>query len=240
MLNENEWSCRTELLIGKENFNKLQTQNVLIVGLGGVGGYAAELLCRAGIGRFTLVDNDIFHISNRNRQLGALVTTEGKLKTEIYAERLRNIFPRVELNLVNDYLVNEKIPQILSQPFDYIVDAIDTLGPKVYFLKEAVEKKYKIVSAMGAAGKLNASLVQVSDISKSFGCKLAYYIRKKLHSFNIREGFKVVFSPEVVPRSALIVQRDVNKNSVVGTISYLPALFGCFCASVVINDLIVS
>ncbi len=230
---------RTGLLLGPEKLNKLQQANVLVVGLGGVGAYAAEQLCRAGIGKLTLVDGDAIDSSNRNRQLPALISTVGKTKTEVLARRFIDINPEVKLTLVTDYIKEEKITELVnSQPFDYIVDAIDTLSPKVSLINNVMQQKIKLVSSMGAGGKIDPSMIKVADISKSYNCKLARMLRKRLSKLGIKKGFKVVFSPEDVPEAAVRIEEGRNKKSTVGTISYMPAVFGCFVSSVVIRDLI--
>lgn len=234
------WLTRTELLIGKENIEKLANSHVLVAGIGGVGAYAAEQICRAGVGKMTIVDSDIVNPSNCNRQLIALTTTIGKSKVELMKDRLLQINPDLKLNALQIYLKDEKIPDLLnSDKFDYVVDAIDTLSPKLYFIVNAYKLGLPIISSMGAGGKFDPTQVRVADISATYNCKLAYYIRKKIHKFDIYKGFKAVFSAEEVDRSAIIItDNEQNKKSTVGTISYMPAVFGCACASVVIRDLI--
>ncbi len=234
-----QWLSRTELLIGKEKLSVLRDKHVLICGLGGVGAMAAEQVCRAGVGRITIIDGDTVHPSNRNRQLPALKSTEGKAKTEVMAGRLLDINPALQLTVIHEYIRDERTLEILKQGYDYVVDAIDTLSPKVYLLYTCVQLRLPVVSSMGAGGKFDPSLVTVADIDDSYNCKLAYYMRKRLHKLGVRNGIKVVFSPEVVDRSAVILQEgETNKKSNVGTISYMPAVFGCFMASVVIRDLL--
>lgn len=231
------WQSRTELLIGAENILLLKQKHVLIAGLGGVGAMAAEQLCRAGIGKLTIVDADTVHRSNRNRQLPALLSTEGIPKTEVMAKRLLDINPNIELNIINKYLKDDLTLEVLSRGYDYVIDAIDTLSPKSFFLFHCVELGLPVVSSMGAGGKFDPSQIVVSDLDDSYNCKLAYYMRKRLHKLGIRKGIKVVFSAEVVERTAIVLQEgESNKKSNVGTISYMPALFGCICASVVIRD----
>ena len=231
------WQTRTELLLGKENLALLRDRHILVAGLGGVGAMAAEQLCRAGIGRLTIVDGDTVHPSNRNRQLPALVSTQGKAKTAVMSERLRDINPSVELTVINEYIKDQRMIDILEQGYDYVVDAIDTLSPKVYLLYHARRLGLPVVSSMGAGGKFDPALVQVADLDDSYNCKLAYYMRKRLHKLGIRTGIKVVFSPEVVPRQSVqLSEGEINKKSTVGTISYMPAVFGCFCAATVIRD----
>lgn len=234
-----DWLERTELLVGSDNLNKLKAANVLVVGLGGVGAYAAEELCRAGIGKMTIVDGDVVEPSNRNRQLPALMSTNGKPKAEILAERFHDINPEIELTVVNDFIKDEQIIELLkSQRFDYVVDAIDTLTPKVFLIYRSMQMGLKVVSSLGAGGKMDPQKVQIADISKSYNCKLARMLRKRLTKLGIKKGFTVVFSPEEVPENAVRIEEGQNKKSTVGTISYMPPVFGCFVSSVVIRDLI--
>ena len=234
----NEWQERTRLLLGDEGFERLNSSHVLVVGLGGVGGYVAEQLTRAGIGELTIVDGDVVSQSNMNRQLLALQSTQGKPKAEVMAARLRDINPDVKLHVVNQFMKDQALIDLISQPYDYVVDAIDTVSPKVFLLYYAVQNNQRIVSCMGAGGKMHPDKIEIADIDKSHHCHLAFYIRKKLHKLGIRTGIKVVFSPEPVSKSAVIEEESQNKASNVGTISYMPATFGCFCASVVINGLL--
>lgn len=234
----NEWQERTRLLLGDEGFEKLNSSHVLVVGLGGVGGYVAEQLTRAGIGELTIVDGDVVSQSNMNRQLLALQSTQGMPKAEVMAARLRDINPDVKLHVVSQFMKDQALIDLISQPYDFVVDAIDTVSPKVFLLYYAVQNNQRIVSCMGAGGKMHPDKIEIADIDKSHHCHLAFYIRKKLHKLGIRTGIKVVFSPEPVSKSAVIEEESQNKASNVGTISYMPAAFGCFCASVVINGLL--
>jgi len=234
------WQERTELLIGKDKLNKLENSHVLIAGLGGVGAMTAEMICRAGIGNITIIDSDKIQTSNRNRQIPALVSTEGKYKTDVVSERLLDINPDLKLITINKYLKDEEIPNILTaQKFDYVVDAIDTLSPKVYFIYHALKLDLKLVSSLGTGRKFDPEMVKVVDISETYNCKLGYYLRKRLHKLEIFSNFKVVFSPEDVNIGSVeLIANERNKKSRVGTISYMPAVFGCHAASVVIRDLI--
>lgn len=234
------WLERTELLLGAEKLEKLKNANVLIVGLGGVGAYAAEMICRAGVGKMTIVDGDVVEDSNRNRQLPALKSTTGQPKAEILADRFRDINPDIELNVVNDFIRDDKTVELLeSQSFDYVIDAIDTLSPKVFLISHCILRGMNVVSSLGAGGKLDPSKVQVADISKSYNCKLGRMLRKRLSKMGIKKGIKVVFSPEEVQENAVRPEDGQNKKSTVGTISYMPSVFGCFVASVVIKDLLI-
>lgn len=238
VLNSMHWLERTELLFGEEKLAKLKNANVLVVGLGGVGAYAAEQLCRAGIGRMTIVDGDVVEESNRNRQLPALISTKGLPKAEILAKRFYDINPDLELIVVNDFIRDEKTLELLkSQPFDYVVDAIDTLSPKVFLVYHAVQMGLNVVSSMGAGGKTDPSKIEIADIKKSYNCKLAKMMRKRLGRLGVKKGVKVVFSSEEIDENAVRLEEGQNKKSTVGTISYMPPLFGCFIASAVIRDL---
>jgi tRNA A37 threonylcarbamoyladenosine dehydratase len=227
------------LLLGDEKLERLQQSHVLVAGLGGVGAFAAEQLCRAGVGKLTIVDGDSVTPSNRNRQLLALASTQGQRKSQLMAMRLRDINPDVELVVVDEFLKNQRISELLSHPYDYVIDAIDTLSPKVFFILAALRSNRPLVSSMGAGGKLNPAMITVDDISRTSGCKLAFYIRKRLQKFGVKDGFQAVFSPETVEKSAVKpVDDEPNKKSTVGTISYMPAMFGCYCASVALRRLI--
>lgn len=236
-----EWLSRSKLLLGAENLLKLKSANVLVVGLGGVGAAAAEMICRSGVGRMTIIDADRIEETNLNRQLPAKRSTLGALKAEVVAERLRDIHPEAEITALDEFLRDERADEVLGQGFDYVIDAIDTLSPKVFLLASCVRNEIPAVTALGSAGKMDPALVEVADISKSYQCGLARALRKRLHRMGIRTGIKAVFSPEPVPSSAVLELEEnsrPNQRSIVGTISYMPAVFGCFCASAVIRDLI--
>lgn len=233
------WLQRTEILLGADKLQKLHNAHVLIVGLGGVGAYAAEQIARAGVGQLTIIDGDVIQPSNRNRQLPALKSTEGMPKSDVVAARLRDINPDIRLTVLHEFIRDERIPEILSNDFDYVVDAIDTLSPKVFLIVNAVQRGLPLISSFGAGGKLDPSLIRVADISKSYNCNLARMVRKRLTKFGIKSGFKVVFSSEMVDKDVIIpTENEQNKKSTVGTISYLPAMFGCYLASEVIRDII--
>lgn len=234
----NDWQQRTKLLL-KEKYLKLEKSHVLVVGLGGVGAMAAEMLVRAGIGTITLVDFDRVNLSNLNRQIFTTTENLNQKKVEVAKKRLISINPSLNINIFDFYLKDEVIDKILDMyAYDYIVDAIDTIAPKVYLLYQAYNKGFKIVSSMGAGGRLDCSKVKVDDISKSFNCPLARHIRKRLHRLGIYKGIKVVFSYEKTTSEALEFVDLENKKTTLGTISYLPNLFGILAASTVINDLI--
>ena len=234
------WQRRTAMLIGRDGLARLKKSHVLVVGLGGVGAYAAELICRAGAGRMTIVDGDVVEESNRNRQLPATVNTEGQSKAGIMAARLAAINPEAEIISLYKFIHDEETDELLKPEYDYVVDAIDSLSPKTFLIMKTLERGFPLVSSMGAGGKCDPSMVKVADISKTFNCRLAKAVRKRLNRFGVKSGFKAVFSPEDVDDDAIMPSGDLesgNFRSTVGTISYMPAIFGCFCASVVIRGL---
>ncbi len=233
------WLERTELLLGEGKLNKLSNSHVLVVGLGGVGAYAAEQICRAGVGEMTIVDGDLIHLTNINRQLPALNSSLGQPKAEYLGQRMMDINPELKLHIIQEYIRDERMKEIVSQPYDFVVDAIDTLSPKIFLIHDTLKFGNRIVSSMGAGGKVDPMLVKVSDISESYNCPLARILRKRLSRLGIKEGFKVVFSPEEVDESSTRpCEGEPNKKTTVGTISYMPPIFGCFIASVVIRGLL--
>ncbi|MBQ5653570.1 MAG: tRNA threonylcarbamoyladenosine dehydratase [Alistipes sp.] len=235
----NNWLERTELLLGAEKLEILKNAHVLVVGLGGVGAYAAEMIARAGVGRMTIADADVVGTTNINRQLLALHSTIGKSKAEVMAERLKDINPEICLTVVNRFIKDEETYTLLdAAQYDYVVDCIDTLSPKLALIVAALERKMKVVSSMGAGAKTDPTQLEIKDISKTHHCPLAHMLRKRLHKVGVYKGFKAVFSPEPIREGAMIIEEEQNKKSQVGTISYIPALFGIGCASEVIRDLI--
>lgn len=300
------WQERSGILLGQAGLEKLRSSFVAVIGLGGVGAYAAEMLVRAGVGRLLLLDSDKVSVSNKNRQLLALDSTVGLRKCDVMATRARDINPSVELILVDDYILGEicdvrdfagtdegasttevrcevgeavtarisgdcastnetrfedagervlanipasvqvteggkTIAQILDPykaELDYVVDAIDTLSPKIALIKYCMDNALPLVSSMGSGAKMDATAVRVTDISKSYNCPLAYILRKKLRKVGVSKGFKAVFSEELPDRNAIIQAEERNKKSQVGTISYLPAVFGCVCAQTCIKGIL--
>jgi tRNA A37 threonylcarbamoyladenosine dehydratase len=212
----------------------------LVIGLGGVGAYAAEQLCRAGIGKMTIVDGDIINPSNRNRQLVALSSLEGDKKADIMANRLKDINPELELEVIVEYLKDERMIEIIkAHNYNYVIDAIDTLSPKIFLIYHTIKHGLKLVSSMGSGGKVDPLKVNIGDISQTNSCPLAEILRKRLHRLGIYDGFKAVFSTEKIPKHAIVqTDNELNKKSTVGTISYMPPIFGCYAASVVIRELL--
>jgi tRNA threonylcarbamoyladenosine dehydratase len=233
------WLSRSELLIGKEKINILQKSHVLVVGLGGVGSFAAEFICRAGVGQMTIVDGDVVDPTNRNRQLPALFTTHGVSKAQWMAERLLAINPDLKLTVLQEFLSPERCEEVLLNDFDYVMDCIDSITPKLTLLAAAYKSGKKIVSSMGAGGKIDPTKIKVADLYDTYTCKLAHYVRKRLKKMGVDKGIKAVFSLEEMDKDSLILTDGSNyKLSAYGTISYLPAAFGGVAASVVIRDLL--
>jgi tRNA A37 threonylcarbamoyladenosine dehydratase len=232
--------ARTEVLLGEEKIQNLLKANVLVVGLGGVGGICAEMIARSGVGKMTIVDADVVEATNRNRQVPALISTDGQLKSEVMAQRIKDINPDIELTVISEFIRDERTNEILDAgQFDYAVDCIDTLSPKVFFIKACLDRNIPLVSSMGAGGKFDPTKVEVIDISETYQCNLARYVRKRLRKYGVRKGFKVVFSPEAADQSRIFEsEKAYPKKSVIGTISYMPAAFGITCASVVVRELL--
>jgi tRNA A37 threonylcarbamoyladenosine dehydratase len=232
------WEERTELLFKKEAIDKLHHANVLVVGLGGVGSFAAEFLARAGVGSLTIVDGDVVDITNINRQLPALHSTIGKHKTEVVAIRLLDINPMLELTIVQEFLSPERAFEIVTPNFDYVIDCIDSITPKLSLITAAKRKRVKIISSMGAGGKVDASKVKVSCITNTTNCYLAKTIRKRLKEVKI-DKLKVIFSSEIQDENSLkMTDGSQYKKSFYGTNSYMPGLFGLYAAETVIRYLV--
>ncbi|WP_277232901.1 tRNA threonylcarbamoyladenosine dehydratase [Phocaeicola salanitronis] len=233
------WQQRTELLLGKEKMERLRRAHVLVVGLGGVGAYAAEMLCRAGVGQMTIVDADTVQPTNINRQLPALHSTLGKPKAEVLAERFRDINPDLQLRVLPLYLKDEAIPELLdNNRFDFIVDAIDTVSPKCYLIYHALRRGIKIVCSMGAGAKRDITQIRFADLGETYHCGLSKAVRKRLQKMGVKRKVPVVFSTEQAdPNAVVLVDNELNKKSTTGTVSYMPAVFGCYLAEYVIRKL---
>lgn len=238
-MNDLSWLSRTSLLIGEEQVRALSRKHVMVVGLGGVGSFAAEFIVRSGVGRMTIIDGDVVDPTNRNRQLPALSTNHGVSKAQIMAERLKAINPEIALTVVQSFIQPDMVQEHLELAPDYVIDAIDSLTPKITFLTLAHQRGVRVVSSMGAGAKLDPTRLQVVDIAKTYNCPFAQQVRKMLKEKGIRTGIKAVFSPEKPIKESLMLTDGKNfKRSAYGTISYLPAVFGAVASSVVIRDLI--
>lgn len=240
MTTDFSWLSRTELLIGKPALQKLAQSHVLVVGMGGVGSFAAEFIARSGVGKMTIVDGDVVDPTNRNRQLPALATNHGVSKADIMADRLKQINPELELVVIKSFVTPEMVQHILEQKPDYMIDAIDSITPKLTFISQAIHTKIPLISSMGAGAKVDPTLLKVTDIAKTHTCPFAQQIRKDLRrKHHIYKGLEVVFSPEAPNKDSLMLTDGTNyKKSAYGTISYLPAVFGAVTASVVIRRLV--
>lgn len=234
------WLQRTELLFGEQKIKRLQQSHILIVGLGGVGAYAAEMICRAGVGRMTIIDADEIVSSNINRQLPALHSTLGHPKADVLAQRFLDINPKIELDVRSVYLNEENIPALLNElQFDYIVDAIDTIRPKCCLITEALRRKIHIVSSMGAGAKTDITQIRFADIWETYHCGLSKAVRKGLLQAGLKNSrLPVVFCTQQADRNAVIpVAGEKNKKTTAGTVSYMPAVFGCYLAQHVLMRL---
>lgn len=234
-----EWTERAALLFKPEGLDKLQRSNILVVGLGGVGSFAAEFIARAGVGKMTIIDGDVVDITNINRQLPALHSTVGQPKIDVVADRLLDINPELQLTKIKEFLSPERAFEIVTEEYDYVLDCIDSVTPKLNLIIAAKRKKVKIVSSMGAGGKMEAAKVKVADISNTENCYFAKIIKRRLKEVKIDKGVKVVFSSEIQDESSLKTTDGKNfKKSFYGTNSYMPGLFGLYAAETVIRHLL--
>lgn len=233
------WQQRTELLLGAEKMERLRKSHVLVVGLGGVGAYAAEMICRAGVGRMTIVDADIVQPTNINRQLPATHATLGMEKAKVLEARFRDINPEIELTVLPVYLKDDNIPELLDAArYDFIVDAIDTISPKCYLIYHALQRRIKIISSMGAGAKSDITQVRFADLWDTYHCGLSKAVRKRLQKMGVKRKLPVVFSTEQAdPKAVLLTDDERNKKFTCGTVSYMPAVFGCYLAEYVIKRL---
>ena len=265
------WTDRTELLLGKDKMQRLRDAHVLVVGVGGVGAYAAEMLCRAGIGEMTIIDADTVQPTNINRQLPATHATLGRPKVEVLAERFRDINPDIKLHALCQYVAPTTSPKgekdIIAEDLDksqqatitievlldnftessplggkegglFIVDAIDTIAPKCALISEALRRGIPIVSSMGAGAKSDITQIRFADLWDTYHCGLAKAVRTRLKKEGLRRSLPVVFSTEQADRNAVItIEGEQNKKSTTGTISYMPAVFGCYLAEYVIRKI---
>lgn len=234
-----KWNARTEMLLGPAGVERLAISRVAVVGLGGVGAMAAEMLVRAGVGHIVLVDVDTVSETNINRQLPALHSTVGRRKCDVMRERLMDINPSLDVQCIGEYVNEESIPSLLGPlELDALVDAIDTLSPKIALIQYCLSHGVFLVSSMGSGSKLDATKVRVDDISRSFQCPLAHMLRKRLHKLGITEGFLAVFSTEKPDRGSVVLEESRNKKSQTGTVSWLPAVFGCVCAQAAVRHIV--
>ena len=234
---EKNWLQRGELILGEEKQQRLANAHILIVGLGGVGSWVAEMLCRAGVGQFTIIDADIVDVTNINRQMPALQSTVGKAKCDVVAERMRAINPKVQLTVVNEFIDEENIPQLLDKAkYDFVVDAIDTLPSKAALIVGCWQRDIKIVSSMGAGAKSNLSQIRISDLWKTEHCTLAKNLRRLLRDYRGKHHLPVVFSMEEPNKNAIKPNPEGGK-PIIGSIGYFTATFGCYLTEYTIENI---
>lgn len=235
-----DWLARTRLMFGESGMQGLTKASVLIVGVGGVGGAVAEMLVRSGIGHVTLVDSDCIQPSNINRQLIATHDVIGRSKAEVWASRLRSIHPQLDVHIRNEFLQEDNVDEILDErPYDYVVDAIDTVTPKVMLLAACHQRGVPVVSSMGSGGKTDPSQIRLADISKTNYCPLAKVVRTRLAKMGIKHGITCVYSTEPIDKHCVLeVSGERYKKTTTGTVSYMPNLFGCWLASHVIREIV--
>ena len=234
-----EWEARTELLLGAGRMERLRRSHVLVVGTGGVGAYAAEMLVRAGVGRLTIVDADRVQESNINRQLCALHSTVGEEKVRVLERRFKDINPGLELTVRAEYVEEQDVPALLgAADFDFVVDAIDTITPKCALIMEAMRRRMRIVSSMGAGAKTDITQIRFADLWETFHCGLSKAVRTRLKREGMRRPLPMVFcAQQADPAAVVAVEGERNKKTTVGTVSYMPAVFGCYLAQYVISRL---
>ncbi len=238
-MTDSHWLQRTELLVGAEALETLRNMRVMVIGLGGVGSFAAEFLARAGVGTMTIVDGDTVDLTNTNRQLPALRSTVGIAKTTVMANRMLDINPELQLAVREEFLTPETVGDLITEDYDYVFDCIDSIQPKQYVIVTCRQKGVRIVSSMGAGGRLDPSKVQIADISETYNCPFAQQMRKGLRRKGVRKGVTAVFSSELVNKEhCMLTDGSRFKKSFYGTISYIPALFGLHMASVVVQDVV--
>ena len=234
-----DFLSRSELLIGKIGLEKLKNAHILVIGLGGVGSYAAEALARAGVGKMTIVDGDTVVQSNINRQLQALHSTISLSKSYLMARRIQDINPEIILTEINQFLMPEDMQKLITSEFAFVLDCIDSITPKINIITTCKQKKIKFISSMGAGGKTDPSLIKITDIYHTRDCFFSRDVRKRLRKLNYNHGIKVVYSDEVVSKDKMeLTDGTLFKKSYYGTISYMPAMFGLTMASYVIRKLI--
>ncbi len=236
-LSNYSWNSRTVKLLGEDAISRLAGARVCIVGVGGVGGYAAEMLARTGVGNLTLIDADDVAASNINRQLIALTDTVGESKVNLFAERFRLINPDIEVSARKIFLTPDNVSELIDEDYDYIIDAIDTVAPKIALISECLRRGTPIISSMGAGGRIDPSKVEITDLWTTTEDGLARAVRQRLKKLGLRRSLKVVASREAPRRHSLIGLEEQNKQSSFGTIATIPALFGIHLASYVLNRL---
>lgn len=232
---ENNIYSRTESLIGKDSLEILKNSKVIVFGIGGVGSFAVESLCRCGIGEISLVDFDIIDITNVNRQIHAMLDNIGKYKVDEMKKRIELINPDIKVNIFKEKLEKDNIEKFNLKYYDYVVDAIDTITSKIYLIKYCFENNIKIISAMGAGNKLDPTRFKVADIYKTSGCPLARVMRRELKRLHVKK-LKCVYSDEISIGEK--IESDEIRKSSPSSISFIPSTMGLIITSEVVKDLI--
>lgn len=232
-----DWQQRTVLLTGKEKSDRYRSSHVIIAGAGGVGAYAAEMLCRAGIGKITIIDSDTVQPTNINRQLIALHSTVARKKTDVLSQRLLDINPDLLIEPKDLYITEDNIAGLLDAAPDFVIDAIDTIAPKCALITECLRRHIKIISSMGAGAKKDITKIAYADINDTYNCGLSKAIRLRLRKAGVKGKLPVVFSSEQADKNAMLPVNEPNKKSTTGTISYMPATFGCYLAAYVLENI---
>lgn len=234
-----DWKQRTELLLGSGGVATLSRSRVLVVGVGGVGAYAVEMLARAGVGKLDIVDGDNVGVTNVNRQLPALHSTVGQPKVDVMCRRIADINPEAEVKAINCFITEDSVRMLLDGGnYDFVVDAIDSVAPKVALIKHCLASGLRIISSMGAGGRIDASKVRYADLWETYNDGLAKVVRTRLKAEGIRRKLPVVWSEEMPEKAAVMLTDEIaNKRSSYGTVSYLPAIFGCMLGAYVIRKL---
>ena len=231
------WLQRGTLLLGEEKQERLRQAHILVVGLGGVGSWAAEMLCRAGAGAMTIVDADVVDITNINRQMPALASTVGMPKCDVVAGRLKAINPDIDVTVKQLFINSENIPTMFDEGnFDFVVDAIDTLEPKGALIRECWARGIRVISSMGAGAKCNLADIRQGDLWKSEHCTLAKNVRRLLRDARGKHKLPVIYSMEEPRKSAIRPNPDGGK-PIIGSLAYFTAAFGCHIAEYVIKEI---
>lgn len=230
------WYERTRMILGDESIDKLKGASVIIFGVGGVGSFAAEAVARAGVGKITLVDNDKVSVTNINRQIVALNSTVGKMKTEVMAERIKDINPECDVKCVNEFILYDNINDVINEKFDYCVDAVDTVTAKIAIIMKCNELDIPVISSMGTGNKLNPEMLEVTDVYKTSVCPLAKVMRKELKARGVKR-LKVCYSKEI-PVTPLESNEATNKRRTPGSISFVPSVAGLIIGGEVVKGIV--
>lgn len=231
------WDSRTRRLLGDEAVERVARAKVVVVGAGGVGGYAVETLVRSGVGHIVIIDADNVAESNINRQLIALRSTVGEPKVSLFAQRCRDINPEISVTAVKEFVTPESAAALIGTNADFVIDAIDTVAPKMAVIMHCLHNRIPVISSMGAGGRIDPTKIGYFDISETREDGLARAVRQRLKKAGIRKPLKVVASTEAPCRRAVIELEEQNKRSSYGTIISIPAIFGIYLANHVIMKL---